>query len=393
MGEAPLEPRSVCLRCRRPTSVCYCRHLASIPTRTRVVFLQHPRERTMAIGTARMASLCLPNSELHVGARWDAASGSLGRALSDPDRPAALLYPGEGAIDIISAPPSTPITLVVVDGTWSQAKKIVRHSPILAGLPRYAFVPPAPSEYRIRREPRDDYVSTIEALVHVLGALEGDAARFAPLLTPFRAMIDTQIEHIEQRRSPRARINPRPPRVRPQLPEPLRARPADVVCVFGDANGWPHDSPRRGRGGLADLLRWVAIRPATGEVFAATIAPLAELAAGTSDQVGLPAAELLAGSTHGDFVDQWSAFVRPDDVLCAWGDHSLRLLASVGALGDRTAIDLRQVAAMIDSRRPGSVEQYHRGAGLPEPTAIGPGRAARRVAQLAAILEHMRTRA
>ncbi len=357
-----------------------------------MVFLQHPRERTMAIGTARMASLCLPNSELHVGARWDVASGSLGRALSDPDRPAALLYPGEGAIDIMSAPPSTPITLVVVDGTWSQAKKIVRHSPILAGLPRYAFVPPAPSEYRIRREPRDDYVSTIEALVHVLGALEGGAARFEPLLTPFRAMIDAQIEHIESRRQPRARIHPRPVRVRPQLPEPLRTRPADVVCVFGDTNGWPHDSPRRGRGGLADLLRWVALRPATGEVFASTIAPLAELAGGTSDQLGLPAAEILAGCTRDDFVARWIAFVRPDDVLCAWGDHSLRLLASVGALGETTAIDLRPVAAMIDARRPGSVEQYHRGAGLPEPDAIGPGRAARRVALLAAILEHMRGR-
>src|ERR1700733_779776 len=93
----PREPRVVCDRCRRPASVCYCAHLTSIPTATRVVLLQHPRERDVPIGTARMASLCLPNAEIHVGVRWS-GSTALARAISDPARPAVLLYPGEGAI-------------------------------------------------------------------------------------------------------------------------------------------------------------------------------------------------------------------------------------------------------------------------------------------------------
>ena len=88
----PPEPagRPTCERCRRPAKVCYCRFVEPIETRTRVVILQHPRERDMAIGTARMASLCLPGSELHVGVDWG-ASPDLARALSDPDRPAYLL--------------------------------------------------------------------------------------------------------------------------------------------------------------------------------------------------------------------------------------------------------------------------------------------------------------
>jgi len=189
------EPRLVCRRCRRPQTVCYCPHLTSIPTRTRVVFLQHPRERDVPIGTARMASLCLENSELHVGAHW-AGAPALARALGDPSRPPALLFPSQDAIDIVADPPRHAITLVVVDGTWSQAKKVVRDNPTLAALPRYTFVPPAPSEYRIRREPKSSYVSTIEALVHVLGALEGDPDRFTALLAPFRAMVQTQLEHL-----------------------------------------------------------------------------------------------------------------------------------------------------------------------------------------------------
>src|SRR5262249_8118737 len=154
-----------------------------LETRTRVVILQHPRERDVAIGTARMASLCLPEASLHVGVRWD-EHPALGSVLGDPARPPILLYPGEGARDILAEPPAGPVTLVVVDGPWSQAKTVVRDNPVLARLPRYAFTAPEPTQYRIRREPRREYVSTIEALMHVLGALEGDAARFRALLDP-----------------------------------------------------------------------------------------------------------------------------------------------------------------------------------------------------------------
>ena len=70
--------------------------------------------------------------------------------------------------DVLTDPPPHPVTLIVVDGTWSNAKTLVRDSTVLSALPRVAFAAPRPTEYRIRREPRDEYVSTIEALVHVL---------------------------------------------------------------------------------------------------------------------------------------------------------------------------------------------------------------------------------
>ena len=51
--------------------MCYCAALPQLDTATRVVILQHSRERHMALGTAGMASLCLPQASLHVGMRWD----------------------------------------------------------------------------------------------------------------------------------------------------------------------------------------------------------------------------------------------------------------------------------------------------------------------------------
>src|SRR5882757_6024969 len=221
-----IEPRAVCARCRRPESVCYCGHIEPLETVTRVVLLQHPRERDVPIGTARMASLCLRDAELHVGVHWRGSS-ALASALSDPNRPAVLLYPGAGAIDVVRDPPQAPVTLIVVDGTWSQTKKVIRENPELAALPRYAFTPSSPSEYRIRKEPDAAYVSTIEALVHVLGALEGDPARFQALLAPFRAMVDAQIACEKSRGGGPSRHPKKPSRALPRAPALLRERAND----------------------------------------------------------------------------------------------------------------------------------------------------------------------
>ncbi|MGN6108890.1 MAG: DTW domain-containing protein, partial [Kofleriaceae bacterium] len=75
----------MCPRCRRPERVCYCAAVHPLTTTTRVVILQHPRERDVPIGTARMASLCLPHASLHVGIRWD-GHPALAAALADPAR-------------------------------------------------------------------------------------------------------------------------------------------------------------------------------------------------------------------------------------------------------------------------------------------------------------------
>ncbi|HEX5098144.1 MAG TPA: DTW domain-containing protein, partial [Polyangiaceae bacterium] len=55
----------MCPDCGRPTSVCLCSALVRVPTQTRVVILQHPRESDVPINTARIAERALPNSELH----------------------------------------------------------------------------------------------------------------------------------------------------------------------------------------------------------------------------------------------------------------------------------------------------------------------------------------
>ena len=72
LSDASVSGRIECLKCGRPLVACYCAHVVSLDTRTRVLVLQHPREREKAIGTARIAALCLPNSEIVVGVDFSA---------------------------------------------------------------------------------------------------------------------------------------------------------------------------------------------------------------------------------------------------------------------------------------------------------------------------------
>jgi DTW domain-containing protein len=381
--------RAMCGRCRRPQSVCYCAALPHLETTTKIVILQHPRERDMPIGTARMASLCLPHAELHVGVRWD-DHAPLARALADEARPPILLYPGAGARDILREPPPGPVTLVVVDGTWSQAKNVVRDNPILHALPRYAFDTPEPSHYRIRREPRAEYVSTIEALMHVLGALEGEPARFRALLDPLRAMVDAQLAC--QAREGRSRVRvPRGPRPeRRPLPDELMARFDDLVCVVAEANAWPYSagiqSPRD------ELVHLVAYRPRDGALFDMVAAPERPLSPTTSFHTELDEATLLAGAPVADVLARFAAFTQASDIACAWGHYGLSLVSGAGGMLPATRVDLRAAAQRFTNKRIGTIDEFARTFG-PMPAPMTAGRAGRRLAMLAQIVDGWRPHA
>lgn len=380
--------RAMCARCERPVSVCYCAELSTIETRSRIVILQHPREQGMPIGTAHMAHLCLPQSSLHVGTVWDDSEALL-EACSDPERPPIFLYPGPGARDILQEPPPAPVTLIVVDGTWSQARSMVRHNKQLAAVPRYAFRAPEPSNYRIRREPCDEYVSTIEAIMHVLGAIEGDVERFRPLLRPMDAMVDAQIEaHDRAKASAKA---PRSRRPRPQvpayqrLPIEVRERHDDLVLVAGDANAWPWGTPQRRHGD--ELIQWVAHRPSSGETFSFVMAPRNPLAPDIPTHTALPLETIRSGGSVAEMLTSFAAFAKPDDVFCSWGHHGLRMFQDCGGTLPGPFLDLQQAARDLTNEKAGSIESFAEGL---DGASLAPGRAGKRLGLLAAVLDTWR---
>lgn len=352
--------------CSRPTRVCLCETISRRATRTRVVILQHPRESDVPINTARLVELQLEGAELHVGVTLDEAP-ALRKRLSDPEAPAILLYPGEGASELSSLRPTGPVTLVVLDGTWWQARKLFRQNPELAALPRYGLSPSAPSRYRIRREPALHCISTIEAVGEALALLEPEGFDREALLRPFDAMVEHQLHYAERgsRRHLAYRARPRKPR----LPALLAERAADLVVVYGEANAWPKGSIQ---GGQAEIVHWVAERAVSGERFEALLAPRRPLSPSFTSHTGIPAEQVLGGEPFAEFEARWRAFLRPSDLLVAWGCYGFERLAAEGVeLPPR--LDLRELSRRQLRQRTGEVRTCAAllEASLPAPWALG----------------------
>ncbi|WP_426212883.1 tRNA-uridine aminocarboxypropyltransferase [Pseudomonas sp. TWR2-1-1] len=184
--------RAQCSRCLRPQTHCLCALIPQLDSRTRVLLLQHPSEVGHALNTARLADLGLLNAELRVGEVFE----DLATLLNPPGYQARLLFPGEDAQLIDTAEPSDeslPWLLVVPDGTWRKARKLLHLNPLLAQLPRATLPEGAVSRYRLRKAPGPGALSTLEAIVQALEILEAPTS-FAPLLRPFEALIEGQIE-------------------------------------------------------------------------------------------------------------------------------------------------------------------------------------------------------
>jgi len=138
-----------------------------------------------------MTRIALADAELFCGLRF--TDHARVRALAAG---AALLYPGGEARPPAAFRREPPATLIVLDGTWTTAKKLLAANPFLETLPRIGFRPSQPSRYhRVRREPADHCLSTIEAVAEALGELEDDPARFAAMLTPLRNLIAAQVRY------------------------------------------------------------------------------------------------------------------------------------------------------------------------------------------------------
>lgn len=181
--------RSQCSRCLRPVAHCLCPLIPSLDSRTRVLLLQHPSEVSHALNTARLAALGLNNAQLVVGEVFE----DLASLLSPPGYQARLLFPADDAQPLQAyAPGDQALLLVVPDGTWRKARKLLHLNPLLAALPRVTLAEGSVSRYRLRKAPGPGALSTVEAIVQALQVLEAPAS-FEPLLKPFEALIEGQI--------------------------------------------------------------------------------------------------------------------------------------------------------------------------------------------------------
>ena len=181
-----------CPACRLHAWLCLCAHAPRFATRTTLLLVVHVHELGRTSNTARLLALAVRGATLvpHGGREPPADLAAHVPAGTTP----VVLFPGRGAKpltpELVASLPS-PLALVVPDGNWKQAARMVKRLPLLAGAMKVALPTRAFEGSALRRN-RPGRMSTYEAVTQALGILEGEAVA-APLLDFYRRATDRML--------------------------------------------------------------------------------------------------------------------------------------------------------------------------------------------------------
>jgi hypothetical protein len=186
MAEDPtLASDDRCAGCGRPRSVCVCDRVQALDCSRSVLVLQHPQEVDFELGSAGLLVQSLPRASVATGLSWRSLAQASGDDRVSP-RQWAVIFPdnklaaeaAEVAAGVRFAlrtrggarvEPSGIDGIVALDGSWSQAKSLWWRNPWLLKLCRLTLFPAEPSIYgKLRREPRPQFLSTLEAVADAL---------------------------------------------------------------------------------------------------------------------------------------------------------------------------------------------------------------------------------
>ena len=204
---APAVADEPCPQCLKPPTLCFCEGVKPLNNKVGLLVLQHPQEQDRTLGTARLATLHLANSVFKVGLSWPSLAKALGRDANPADW--AILHLGSArASDLpkdreivvldkkgMALPDQDQAVrgirgVVIFDGTWSQAKTLWWRNAWVLKAKRIVLNPKQASLYgKLRREPRREGLSTIEAAAMVLSRLEHKPEIETTLKSSFSKML------------------------------------------------------------------------------------------------------------------------------------------------------------------------------------------------------------
>jgi len=196
------EGREKCYQCYRPISSCMCKHVKPISTRTKFVILMHPKEfKKTKNGTGRLTHLSLPNSELYIDIDFSDHT-AVNTLINDSNNLCYVLYPGKNTLNLNQQKIESEgkqVIIFIIDSTWPCSVKMLRLSKNIQNLPKVSFSHTKSSQFRIKEQPKEFCLSTIESTLTLLellneqGIEEIEEGEFEHFLDPFTSMVEYQI--------------------------------------------------------------------------------------------------------------------------------------------------------------------------------------------------------
>lgn len=184
-----MSKRALCRGCERPLKTCLCADIIQLKCDYRLIILQDPKEAKHALSSAPILAKSIVDTKYIIGEVFDPIE------LLGPDwkTQSLLVFPNDNSLSPQAARQQKFRNLILLDGTWRKVARMIHTNPWLSELPCLVINSCYKSQYLIRKSPRNDGLSTIEAAVIALNDLH-DGASFDPILGAFNKMIEFQIQ-------------------------------------------------------------------------------------------------------------------------------------------------------------------------------------------------------
>ncbi|WP_105187846.1 tRNA-uridine aminocarboxypropyltransferase [Pseudoalteromonas sp. T1lg48] len=163
---------SRCESCLLAQPLCICAGVEQVPCDVAVCMLMYHNESFKPSNTGRLIADIVPDNHAF---RWDRTDPDPAflALIKDPQYQAFVVFPSEGitpervCTQVQRQGDKKPL-FIFLDGTWREAKKMVRKSPYLDELPILSISPEKLSDYRLRVAPHAHQLGTAEVAIMVL---------------------------------------------------------------------------------------------------------------------------------------------------------------------------------------------------------------------------------
>jgi DTW domain-containing protein YfiP len=184
--------------CRLVLSHCLCALRPKVSSRSGMCLLMADIEPLKPSNTGWLVADVVSDTFAFSWSRTEVAPQLLA-LLADPQWQPYVVFPGEfvapsrvvhGLLQRTEVKSSKRPLFVLLDGTWSEARKMFRKSPYLDAFPVLSLAPEQSSRYQLRRSHREDHFCTSEVAALCLAL--ADEAHAAQIL---EAYLDVFSEH------------------------------------------------------------------------------------------------------------------------------------------------------------------------------------------------------
>lgn len=184
--------RETCSQCEYILTNCICDSLSTIANHTHIVCIRDKSERGHAKNTAKLIPLIFDNALL-----IDSDKANINTLLGQyhPNH-TLVLYPDDDAVELTTIDQNQYTRIIVLDGSWKKAYKLLQQYPMLEHFQKVAINNAAPTDYAIRKAPRDDSMSTLEAVACVIETLE--KVDTSAIKTALNALMEQQFKHMPE---------------------------------------------------------------------------------------------------------------------------------------------------------------------------------------------------